>query len=78
MSREQLAARFIEFPPEPPCILALYHVLEPPLFGLNSEAEDHHGLHEEKADHQTEDTANPVRPEQGDGQEGRENRRGTS
>jgi len=46
-------------------------------FGLNSEAEDHHDLHEEKADHQTEDTANPIRPEQGDGQEGRENRRGT-
>src|SRR5437660_7678793 len=76
-NREQRAARFIEFPPQPPCILALYHVLEPPLFGLNSEAEDHHDLHEEKTDHQTEDTANPVRPEQGDGQEGRENRRGT-
>src|SRR6266550_4161742 len=67
-NREQIAARFIEFPPQPPCILALSHVLEPPLF---------HDLHEEKTDHQTEDTANPVRPEQGDGQEGRENRRGT-
>src|ERR1700674_457838 len=77
-SREQIAARFIEFPPEPLCILALYHVLEPPLFGLNSEAEDDNNLHEEKPDHQTEDTANPARPEQGDGQEGRENRRGTS
>src|SRR6266480_2707332 len=56
-NREQIAARFIEFPPQPPCILALYHVLEPPLLGLNSEAEDHHDLHEEKTDHQTEDTA---------------------
>src|SRR6266566_1637947 len=67
-NREQIAARFIESPPQPPCILALYHVLEPPPF---------HDLHEEKTDHQTEDTANPVRPKQGDGQEGRENRRGT-
>src|SRR2546429_9487101 len=75
MSREQLAARFIEFPPEPPCILALFHVLEPPLFGLDSEAEDDNDLHEEKTDHQTEHAANPVRVEQGDGQEGRENRR---
>src|SRR6266478_9140932 len=73
-NRERIAARFMEFPPEPPCILALYHVLEPPYFGLNAEAEDDNYLHEEKADHQTEDAANPVRPEQGDGQEGREDR----
>src|SRR6266436_6072999 len=76
-NRERIAARFMEFPPEPPCILALYHVLEPPYFGLNAEAEDDNYLHEEKADHQTENAANPVGSEQGDGQEGRENRRGT-
>src|ERR1700675_4262017 len=76
-NREQIAARFIEFPPEPPCILVLFHVLEPPLFGLYAEAEDDNNLHEEKTHHQAEDTTNPVRPEQGDGQEGRENRRGT-
>src|SRR5439155_5161462 len=74
-SREQITARFIDLPPEPPCILALFHVLEPPLFGLDSEAEDDNDLHEEKTDHQTEHAANPVRVEQGDGQEGRENRR---
>src|SRR5260370_39812596 len=76
-NREHMPAACIEFPPEPPCILSLYHLLEPPLFGLNSEAEDHDDLHEEKTDHQSEDTANPVGPAQGDGQEGRENRRGT-
>src|SRR6267378_7163131 len=75
-NREQTAARFIEFPPGPPCILALYHVLEPPLFRLNSEAEDDNNLHEEKADRQAEDAANSVGPEQGDGQKWRENRRG--
>src|SRR5438046_2664140 len=69
-SREQIATRFIDFPPEPPCILALFHVLKPPLFGLNSKAQDDHDLSKEKTDHQTEDAANPVRPEQGDGQEG--------
>src|SRR6266481_8988 len=77
-NRERIAARFIEFPPEPPCILALYHVLGPPLFRLNSEAEDDNNLHEEKADHQAEDAANSVRPEQGDGDKGRENRRSTA
>src|ERR1700731_5355864 len=76
-NREQIAARFIEFPPEPPCILVLFHVLKPPLFGLNAKAEDDNNLHEQKTDHQAEDTANPVRPEKGDAQEGRENRRGT-
>src|SRR5258708_6011790 len=76
-SREQVAARFIEFPPRQPCILALFHVLEPPLFRLNSEADDDDDLHKEKSDHQTEDAANPVGPEQGDGEEGRENRRTT-
>src|ERR1700674_399435 len=76
-SREQMAARFIDLPPGSLRILVLFHILEPPLFGLNSEAEDHGDLHEEKANHQAEDTTNPVRPEQGDGQEGRENRRGT-
>src|SRR6202171_4299731 len=74
--REQIAARFIEFPPEPPCILALYHVLKPALFRLNSEAEDDNNLHEEKADHEAEDAANSVGPEQGDGQKWRENRGG--
>src|ERR1700682_2821089 len=77
MNREQIAARFIEFPPELPCILALFHLLKPPLFGLDAEAEDHDDLHEEKTDHQAEHAANPVGPKQGDGQEGRENRRGT-
>src|ERR1700731_4847745 len=76
-NKEQIAARFIEFPPEPSCILVLFHVLKPPLFGLNAKAEDDNNLHEQKTDHQAEDTANPVRPEKGDGQEGRENRRGT-
>src|SRR6202171_694967 len=75
-NREQTAARFIEFPPEPPCILALFHVLKPALFRLNSEAEDDNNLHEEKADHQAEDAANSVGPEQGDGQKWRENRGG--
>src|ERR1700704_6343969 len=73
-SREQRVARFIILPPKPPCILALFHVLEPPLFWFDSVAEDDNDLHKEKADHQTEDAANPVRAEQGDGQEGRENR----
>ncbi len=40
MSREQIAARFIDLPPEPSCILALFHALEPPLVRRNSEAED--------------------------------------
>jgi hypothetical protein len=56
-SREQIAARFIKFPPEPPCILTSFHVLEPPLVRLNSEAEDENKLDEEKAGHQTEDAA---------------------
>src|SRR2546430_14760471 len=73
-SREQIATRFIDFPPEPPCILALFHVLKPPLFGLNSKAQDDHDLSKEKTDHQTEDPENPVRPEQGDGQERRKDR----
>ena len=73
-SREQIATRFIDFPPEPPCILALFEVLKPPLFGLNSKAQDDHDLCKEKTDHQTEDAANPVRPEQGHGQERRKDR----
>jgi len=35
-----MAARFIDIPPEPPCILVLIDVLEPPLFWLNSKAEN--------------------------------------
>src|SRR3982074_2098139 len=73
-ARKQRAARFIILPPEPPCILALFHVLEPPLFWFNSEAEDDNDLHKEKSDHQTEDAANPIRAEQSDCEKGRENR----
>jgi hypothetical protein len=50
-----MAARFIDLPPEPSCILALFHALGPPFVRLNSEAEDDNNLHEEKAGHQTED-----------------------
>src|SRR6267378_2341009 len=77
-NREQIAARFIEFPPEPPCILALFQVLKTALFRLNPEAEDDKDLHDKKADHHAEDAANSVRPEQGDGDKGRENRRPTA
>src|SRR6267143_1225327 len=77
-NREQIAARFIEFPPEPPCILALFQVLKTALFRLNSEAEDDKDLHDKKADHHAEDAANSVRSEQGDGDKGRENRRSTA
>src|SRR5712664_1795852 len=76
-SREQIAARFIDLPPEPPCILVSFHVLKPPLFRLNAETQDGSDLHEEKADHQTEDASNSVGPEQRNGQEWRENRRST-
>jgi hypothetical protein len=44
-----MAARFIDLPPEPPCILALFRALEPALVRLNSEAEDDNNLQEEKA-----------------------------
>src|SRR5258708_19396240 len=76
-SREQIAARFIDLPPEPPCILVSFHVLKPPFFRLNSETQDDSDLHEEKADHQTEDASNSVGPEQRNGQEWRENRPST-
>src|SRR5260370_42143780 len=46
-SREQMAARFIKFPPEPPCILTSFHVLEPRLVRRNPDAEDHIVLHED-------------------------------
>src|SRR5229473_526340 len=77
-NRERIAARFMEFPPEPPCILALYHVLEPPFFWFDAEAEDDNNLHEKKTNHQAEDAANSIGAEQGDGQEGRENRGATA
>src|SRR5712692_5394119 len=76
-SREQVAARFIEFPPRQPCILARFHVLEPPLFGLNSEAEDDDDLDDEKADDQADNAANPIRAEQCDSEE-RSNNRGAA
>src|SRR5260370_34650099 len=66
-NREHIPARCIEFPPEPPCILALYHLLEPPIFGLNSEPADHDELNEKKAEQQSEDTAKTEVPAQSDG-----------
>src|SRR5882762_1935633 len=77
-SRESRAARFMEFPPEPPCILALFHILEAPFFWFDAEAEDNKNLREEKTDHQAEDAANSIGAEKGDGQEGRENRGATA
>jgi len=39
-TRQQNVARFIGFPPTPPCILILFHAIEARHFGLNSEEED--------------------------------------
>src|SRR6266567_2446257 len=36
-TRQQNVARFIGFPPTPPCILILFHVIEARHFRLNSE-----------------------------------------
>jgi len=50
----------MEVPPELPCILARFHVLETPLFWFDAEAEDNNNLDEENTDHQREDAANAV------------------
>src|SRR5271169_6583189 len=69
-SKEQIIARFIDVPPEPPCILDLIHVFEAPLFGFDAEAEDDNDLHQQKTDDHRDDTANSVGMEKRDGQEG--------
>jgi hypothetical protein len=61
----------MEVPPELPCILARFHVLETSLFWFDAEAQDNNDLHNKKTDHEAEDTTNAVKAEQGDGQEWR-------
>src|SRR5260370_20932945 len=59
-------------------ILAPFQVLEPALFGLNSEAEDDDDLHNQETDHETKDTADAVISEQCNNQVRRKNDRTTA
>src|SRR6266700_7880626 len=76
-SREQIAARFMDVPPDRP-ILALFHVFEPTHSRLNSEEEYDRDLHDQEADHKTQNAADAVVSKQRDHQERRKNGRATA